>query len=135
MSSEERKSISGIIGEIGERIVAYELLKRGWEVNLNMTAGFDLYIRKEDVGRRIEVKTTDPSERTGKHKKQFRFTPTNKEMEECNFVIVYYHGDSKFFIIPKDDIPDHGTIAMYRSEEGNIGGIYEQYENKWEILE
>ncbi len=74
MEDESRKSFSSILGDIGEKIVGYELLKRGWDVNLNLSVGYDLYIRKGDVGKRIEVKTSDPYKRSGKYEKYFSFS-------------------------------------------------------------
>lgn len=137
MEDESRKSLSSILGDIGEKTVGYELLKRNWDVNLNLSAGYDLYIRRGDVGRRIEVKTTDPFEKSGKYEKHFRFAVTDKEMADCDFVIIYFHGESKYFIIPKKNIPKNGIVAFYRRDDGSIGEDtkYKKYENNWQILE
>ena len=58
-------------GEIGESIVAYELMKSGWDVMKHLGGqGYDLLATKGTVSRRIEVKTTDPKLKTGNARRQ-----------------------------------------------------------------
>jgi len=63
------KSLDQFRGELGESIVAYELMKRKWTVMENLGGqGYDLLAVCDRVQRRIEVKTTDPELKTGKAK-------------------------------------------------------------------
>ena len=134
MKKAERKPKRRILGDIGEHIVAYELQKRGWDVMMNLGVGFDIYAKKGDVARRIEVKAIDPYERVGKYKRHLRQKVTDAERASCNFVILYVHGDNKFFIIPIKEIPDHNIIVMYRGKDKSIRQ-YAEFENRWELLE
>jgi len=62
-----KKDLDGFRGEIGESIVAYELMKRGWNVMRNVGGqGYDLLAVRDShrVQRRVEVKTTDPEQLT-----------------------------------------------------------------------
>ncbi len=58
-------------------------------------------------------------------------------MTECDFIIVYFHGNNNYFIIPKISVTDNGIIAIYRREDGSVGEDtkYKEYENNWQILE
>lgn len=80
------------------------------------------------------MKTIDPYERVGKYTRHLRQKVTEVERASCNFVILYVHGDNKFFIIPIKEISDHNIIIMYRGKDKGIRQFAE-FEDKWELLE
>ena len=127
------------MGEIGEKIIGYELLKRGWEVHLNFSTGYDLYISKNKVHRNIEVKTRDPYKKTGETKKRINFFVTKKEMEKCDFVICYLHGMNTYLIIRKTEIPimdnKKGRISIFLTKNKEVGGMWKKFVDNWEVLE
>lgn len=123
-----------ILTEIGEHIVAYELQKRGWQVMLNLGGkGFDIYAKKGDIDQKIEVKAIDPYQKVGKYRQHLRQRVTDAERHECDFVVIYVHGDNKFFVIPIKEIKEKNTIVMYKGKDGSIRQ-YAEYENAWEKL-
>jgi predicted AAA+ superfamily ATPase len=64
-----KKDLDRFRGELGETIVAYELMKRDWEVLKNLGGqGYDLRATRPNISRRIEVKATDPEQKTAKRK-------------------------------------------------------------------
>jgi predicted RNA-binding protein with PUA domain len=135
MKVKEPKPMHRILTEIGEHIVAYELQKRGWQVMLNLGGiGFDIFAKKGDVSRKIEVKTTDPGQKVGRYRQHLRQRITDAERNICDFVVVYVHGYNKFLVIPIREIPEHNSIVMYIGKNGNIKQ-YAEFENAWERLE
>ena len=110
------KEQHGLLKEIGEKIVAYELRKRGWEIFLNTGIGYDLLAIKGRRKARIEVKTTDPAEKVGKYKQHMRGGITNRELITCDAVVWYFHGLNKFLVIPIRKLKTYGkkhNIAQY----------------------
>lgn len=134
--AKEQKSLNRILADIGEGIVAYELQKRSWQALLNLGGiGYDIFAKKGDVSRRIEVKSIDPNQKAGKYYRYLAQAISDAERRECDFVVVYIHGDSKFFIIPKDRIPSSNYIKMYKRRDGSISSQYAEFENAWKLLE
>jgi len=113
-------------------------LKRGWDVWRNVGGtGFDLVAHRERVQRRIEVKSTDPSERTGTTRRQLTVTLTRAEREHADHVIYYIHGHGTYFVIPKKAFPSSGSITVRVGKDGQIrrGTQYEQWRENWASLE
>jgi len=132
----EQKSLNRILADIGESIVAYELQKQGWQAMLNLGGiGFDIFAKKRDVIRRIEIKSIDPEQKAGKYRKHLRQSISPAERRDCDFVVVYVHGDSKFFVIPIEKIPTNNIIAMYKRRDGSISSQYAEFESAWLLLE
>lgn len=92
-----KKSTSQLFGELGVKVVSYELMKLGWSVYQNQGAGYDLYIRKNVVAHKVEVKSSDYFQKTGKYKQHFRFPLTSAEGERADFVVVYLRGDNRLY--------------------------------------
>lgn len=134
-----KKDIDRFRGDIGENIVAYELMKRGWNVMRNVGGqGYDLLAIRDNhrVQRRVEVKTTDPKLKTGKHSKQLTVLLTESESEATDFLIFYIHGYDTFFIIPQNAFPSSRSVTVSIGKDGKIssGSQFEPYRDKWELL-
>jgi hypothetical protein len=126
---------------MGEAIVAYELMKRDWDVMRHLCGqGYDLWATKGRVSRTIEVKTTDPERRTGPTKRQLTVLLSEAEQHSADFLVYYIHGFGDYFIIPKSAFPEtrSGSVTVIIGKKsGKIGprSKYEEYRNKWEALD
>jgi len=81
-----RKDLDRFRGDIGETLVAYELMKRGWDVMKHLGGlGYDLLATKRLVTRRIEVKATDPALKTGKTRGQLTQILSETELRTADF--------------------------------------------------
>jgi predicted AAA+ superfamily ATPase len=133
------KDLNRFRGEIGESIVAYELMKRRWNVMKHLGGqGYDLCAIKGTVERHIEVQTTDPKLKTGKARRQLTVLLSESEKKEAGFLVFYIHGYSTFFIIPQKNFPSSGSITVFLSKDEKqitAGDTYEPFRNKWELLE
>lgn len=136
-----KSSIDRFRGEMGETIVAYELMKNGWDVYRNVGGhGFDLLASSENgrVQRRIEVKTTDPWLRTGSTRNQLTVILTAAEMQMADFCVFYIHGHgfNTFFVIPKALFPSGGSITVNVGRDGQIsrGTMFEETRDNWDAL-
>ena len=135
-----KKDLDRYRGEIGEAMVAYELLKRGWNVMKNLGGhGYDLFVvhAKQRVERRIEVKTTDPALKTGAARRQLTVVLSQSEKEAADFLIYYIHGYETYFVIPQAAFPSGGSVTVNIGIDGQIasGSQFEPYRNKWELLQ
>lgn len=134
----DRKNMDHLRGEIGEMIVAYELMKRQWDVMRHLGGhGYDLTATKGTVERHIEVKTTDPSLRTGNRKGQLTVKLSDSERSMSSHLVFYVHGLNTFFVIPRSAFPDSGSVTVNVGRDGRIasGTAYEPYRDRWEVLE
>lgn len=140
-----KQKLSSLLGEIGERLVAYELIKRDWNVHKNLSqTGFDLYIQKGTIHRKIEVKTRDAFEASGEPKTSLLFSASPKEMETCDAVICYARGEKNIFlIVQKNTIlrlneavqqKDKGKIHA-SIKDGEISGKWKSFVNNWDVLD
>ena len=138
-----KQKLSSLLGEIGERLVAYELIKRGWEVHKNLSqTGFDLYIQKGTVHRKIEVKTRDAFEASGEPKTPLQFSVSPKEMETCDAVICYARGEKNIFLIIRkktilrlnETVQKKGQIRAH-IKDGEVSGTWKSFMNNWDVLE
>jgi hypothetical protein len=135
-----KKDLDAFRGQMGQDIVAYELMKRGWNVLVNTgTQGFDLLVVSADnrVQRRVEVKTTDPSLKTGRWQRQLTVVLTEPESKEADFLVFYVHGHDTFFVIPNSAFPPSRSVTVTISKkQGDIGERtrYEPYRNAWDQL-
>ena len=140
-----KRKLSSLLGEIGEKLVAYELIKRGWEVHKNLSqTGFDLYIQKGTVHRKIEVKTRDGFEASGEPKTALLFSASPKEMETCDAVICYARCEKNIFLIVRKKTilrlnetiqqKDKGNIRVY-IKDGEVSGKWKSFMNNWDVLE
>jgi hypothetical protein len=136
-----KKDLDSFRGEMGETIVIYELLKRGWNVFRNMGGrGYDLRAVSEDnmITRQIEIKTTDPKLKTGATKNQLTVVLSAAERDNASHCIFYVHGYNAFFIIPKDKFPPGGSITVHVSKANpdllSEGTMFEPFKNKWNGL-
>ena len=133
-----KKELDHFRGEIGESIVAYELMKRNWDVMKHLGGqGYDLVATRDRVQRRIEVKTTDPDLKTGEHKNQLTVVLSPAECALADFLVFYIHGMATYFVIPKKDFPSSGSVTVFIDKNGKIasGSAYEHCRNKWEPLD
>jgi hypothetical protein len=133
-----KKDLDKFRGEMGEAIVAYELMKRGWDVMRHLGGqGYDLWATKGSVARAVEVKTTDPRLKTGTARKQLAVVLSKAEQDLAHFLVYYIHGFDTYFVIPKSVFQLKPFIAVFIGKDGKIGsrGKYEQYRNKWEALD
>jgi predicted AAA+ superfamily ATPase len=138
VKTDRDKSLDQFRGELGESIVAYELMKRKWTVMENLGGqGYDLLAVRDRVQRRIEVKTTDPELKTGRSKNQLTVLLTDKESQEADFLIFYVHGHETYFIIPREAFPSSRSVTVIVGKNGQIGhgSAYEPYRNKWKLLD
>lgn len=135
-----KKDLDRFRGEMGENIVSYELLRRGWNVMKNLGGhGFDLLAKTPNnlVQRQIEVKTTDPGLKTGTAKNQLTVVLSDSEMSAADFCIYYIHGYNTFFIIPRAAFPSGGSITVTVSKKDGLisaGSQFEPYRNQWDSL-
>lgn len=133
------KDLNRFRGEIGESIVAYELMKRGWDVMKHLGGqGYDLVATKGTVTRRIEVKTTDPKLKTGTAKRQLTVILSESERVSAGFLIYYLHGYSTFFVIPQKSFPSSGSVTVFLSKDEKsitAGDTYEPFRDKWDLLD
>ena len=133
-----KKDLDKFRGEIGEALVAYELMKRGWDVMKHLGGeGYDLWATKGRVSRAVEVKTTDPALRTGITKHQLIVILSRAEQDSADFLIYYIHGFDTYFVIPQRSFPTSGSVTVNIGRDGNIasGTAYEPYRNKWDGLD
>lgn len=135
-----KKDLDRYRGEIEESIVAYELLKRNWNVMKNLGGhGYDLLAISNDarITRRIEVKTTDPELKTGAFKGQLTVLLTESEFAAADFLVFYIHGHETFFVIPKSAFPASRSVTVNVGTDGKIaaGTAYQPYRNKWDELD
>jgi len=132
-----KKDLSMFLGEFGEITVAYELMKRGWDVMRHLGGqGFDLHATKGTVIRYIEVKTVDPWSKIGASKRQLTATYSPSEIEKAGFLIFYIHSIDIYYIIPSSAFPSSRSITVFIGKDGKIGTRtkYEPYRNNWELL-
>ena len=125
------------LGEFGEITVAYELMRRGWDVMRHLGGqGFDILATKGTVDRLIEVKTVDLWSRTGKSKRQLTASLSPSEIEKAGFLIFYIHRFDTYYIIPSSAFPSSRSITVFIGKDGKIGTRtkYEPYRNNWELL-
>ncbi len=134
-----KQDLNRLRGDLGETIVAYELMKRDWAVLKNLGGhGYDLLATKPRVSRRVEVKTTDPDLRTGKTKRQLTVVLTESEKDNADFLIFYIHRkEAVFFVIPQKDFPSSGSVTVSIGKDGEIssGSAYEPFRNRWDLLD
>lgn len=96
-----KKDLDRFRGEVGEAIVAYELMKREWDVMSHLGGqGYDLLARKGNVTRAIEVKTTDPQLKTGTARNQLTMILSKAEQENADFLVFMFMGS-----IPTSSFP------------------------------
>jgi hypothetical protein len=132
-----KKDLDRFMGEMGEAIVAYELMKNGWDVMRHLGGeGYDLLASKPRITRAIEVKTTDPARRTGKTRKILTVGVSPAERNTADFLVYYVHG-LDYFVIPKSVFQSIRTVTVFIGKDGKIGSgsKYEPYRNKWEGLD
>jgi hypothetical protein len=125
-------------GEIGESIVAYELMKRNWDVMKHLGGqGSDLLAARDRIQRRIEAKTTDPFLKKGKHRRQLTVKLSDVEREAADFLVFYMHGYDTFCVMPKRSFPSSGSVTVFIDRENKIsnGTVYEEDRNFWSPLE
>jgi len=133
-----KKDLDKFRGEVGEAIVAYELMKRGWDVMKHLGGqGFDLWATRGLVSRRVEVKTTDPALKTGTARNQLTAILSRAEQDNADFLVYYIHGFDTYFVIPKRAFPASGSATVNVGKDGRIasGTAYESYRNRWEGLD
>ena len=138
-----KKDLNSFLGDLGEFIVAYELMKRGWDVTKHLGGhGYDLVATKHrtnsNVSRTIEVKTTDPERKTGKTRQQLTVLLTESEYNTADYLIFYIHStQATFFVIPRTEFPPSRSITVTINNDGEIssGTKYEPYRNGWERLD
>jgi len=133
-----KKDLDKFSGEMGEAIVAYELMKRDWDVMRHLGGqGYDLWATKGRVSRAIEVKTTDPGRKTGPTRKQLTMLLSEAEQNSADFLVYYIHGFDTYFIIPKSGFPASRSVTVFIGKDDKIGSrsAYEPYRNKWEGLD
>ncbi|MEM0050826.1 MAG: hypothetical protein QXW39_09905 [Candidatus Bathyarchaeia archaeon] len=128
-------------GDFGVHLVAYELMRRGWEVALNQgiimkamnreIQGYDILAKKKGRTKRIEVKFIDSFLKRGSYRKQLRQRVTPEERKQCDAIIVVVYGSTnhkiygstnhKIYIIPKSKFKEvfysKNTIAIYNGEK------------------
>ena len=133
-----KKDLDRFRGEMGEAIVAYELMKCGWDVMKHLGGqGYDLLASKPRVTRRIEVKTTDPARRTGTTRKQLTVGLSPAERDTADFLVYYIHGFDTYFVSPKSIFQSKRTVTLVIGKDDKIGSrsAYEPYRNRWEALD
>jgi len=134
-----KKDLDRFSGEMGEAIVAYELMKRDWDVMRHLGGqGYDLWATKGRVSRAIEVKTTDPARKTGPTRKHLTVVLSEAEQHAADSLVYYIHGFDDYFVIPKPVFRESRSVTVrIGKKSGKIGprGKYEQYRNKWEGLD
>jgi hypothetical protein len=133
-----KKDLDRFMGEMGEAIVAYELMKCGWDVMKHLGGeGYDLLASKPRITRAIEVKTTDPERRTGKTRKNLTAGLSPAERNAADFLVYYIHGFDTYFVIPKSVFQSRRTVTVFIGKDGRIGSksAYEPYRKKWEGLD
>ncbi len=150
--TEKNRNLEMFRGDYGETIVAYELMKRGWDVYKSMGGhGFDLIANKyvpSHIIRNIEVKTTDPNlKQDGPNKRQLTVLMTCAERERATHLVFYIlplEIESSnvlrppvFFVIPRKAFPSSGSVTVTLNKEGfvNEGTTYEDFRNNWGILD
>ena len=134
-----KKDLDRFRGEMGETIVIYELMKRGWNVSRNAGGqGHDLRAVSEDklITRLIEVKTTDPKLRTGKTKNQLTVVLSPAERQNASHCIYYIHGFATFYVIPHAKFPSSGSITVRVGKDGSLteGGMFNDFKDEWDGL-
>jgi hypothetical protein len=134
-----KKDLDRFMGEMGEAIVAYELMKRGWDVMKHLGGqGYDLWATKGSVARAVEVKTTDPHLKTGTAKTQLTVVLSEAERDTAHFLVYYIHGFDTYFVIPKRGFPtsrSRSVTVFARGGKIASGPTYEPYRNRWEGLD
>ncbi len=136
------KDLNSFLGDLGETIVAYELMKREWDVTKHLGGhGYDLvatkHRAKSHVSLTIEVKTTDPERKTGKTRHQLTVLLTESEFDTADYLFFYIHSTRPtFFIIPRTEFPSSRSVTVTINKQGEIssGTKYEPYRNNWEQL-
>lgn len=123
-------------GDFGAHLVAYELMRRGWEVSLNQgmiaknhreVQGYDILARKGEEIKKIEVKFIDSFLKTGTYRKHLRQRLTPAEVKRCDAVIIVIYGDNahEFYIIPRKNFKEvfysNNTIAIYNGKTPGKG--------------
>jgi len=133
-----KKDLDRFRGDVGETVVAYELLKRGWDVMRNLGGhGYDLLASRARVQRRVEVKCTDPSRKTGRARNQLTVILSKSEQEAADFLVFYVHGFDTFFVIPRSAFPTSGSVTVFVGRDGHLttGTAYERFKNGWSALD
>ena len=123
-------------GDFGVHLVAYELMRRGWEVSLNQGAiskdnremqGYDVLARKGKTIKKIEVKFIDSLFKTGMYKNHLRQRLTTEEVKQCDMaiIVIYGYNSHEFYIIPKRSFEEvfysRNTIAIYNGKRQGKG--------------
>jgi hypothetical protein len=135
-----KKDLDNLRGELGEIIVSYELMKKGWDVYKNLGGqGFDLIVRRDLVQRRLEVKTTDTELRTGSSKNQLTVLLSESELQNADFLVfcIMHMKQTTFFVIPKKSFPTSGSVTVNILKTGEIstGSMFESFRNQWSLLD
>ena len=126
LKKENRKRL---LGDIGEKIVALELMKWGFTVHKNLSDGYDILALRNGNILKIEVKMRYPWEYKNNvlvAKRRCNFKLTKNEMERCDFVIGLVYGNmNEFLIVNVKDIASSkkdggGVIPAMLNEDMNF---------------
>ncbi len=140
-------------GDFGAHLVAYELMRRGWEVSLNQgmitkntnreIQGYDILARKDKSIKKIEVKFIDSFLKKGTYKKHLRQRLTPGEVKQCDAAIIVIYGNNvhEFYIIPRRNFKEvfysNNTIAIYNGKKpskGKMGKFKVTEASNWDKL-
>lgn len=142
LKKENRKRL---LGDIGEKIVALELMKWGFTVHKNLSDGYDILALRNGKILKIEVKMRYPWEYKNNvlvAKRRCNFKLTKNEMERCDFVIGLVYGNlNEFLIVNVKDIniinkKGGGVIPAMLNEDMSFSknSKWTKSINDWSIL-
>ena len=142
LKKENRKRL---LGDIGEKKVALELIKLGFTVHINLSDGYDILAIRNGKILKIEVKMRYPWEYKNDvlvAKRRCNFNLTKNEMERCDFVIGLVYGNmDEFLIVNVKDIniikkDGGGVIPAMLNEDMNFSknSKWSKSINNWSIL-
>jgi hypothetical protein len=142
------QNIHSLIGEIGEKQVLLRLSflvhQTDWRVFHNLgEAGYDILLMnvKTNERIRIEVKTRQKLQTTGKIKNRIQFFMSDGEYHSCDFLVAYHLDSNGFFIVPKSDLKStkgservRWRFSLALMQNGEYSQRFEKYLNTWHTL-
>jgi len=150
------QNIVETIKDIGENLAMFYLFSKvtrgsDWGVYKNFNeSGTDILLLRErnnknlkKVGKiKIEVKTRQRLETTGKEDRTAQFTLSENEWLNSDFIIGYWVEHNFLFVIPKKEFKNAKnklkTVYKYTVRISKITGLLTQnslmYQDKWELI-
>ena len=145
--NEAIKGSAANLGSLGEMMAALELMLQGWEIYTqsicNPSNSFDMLAVKDEIIKRIQVKSTSRRYKNGNRKnkkhivkvcKRDRGGKSQYSKSDCDFIIIVLMDEGWFFVIPTEKFSSQ-TVSINTNDEGQVSGWVAEYQDAWDLMD